>query len=1014
MTLSSAAYMRGVIAGQTETIEAAKELAARDPAELGRVISDLGITDQAALVDIAKIAARTSCQATSHYIKNFGITDEAQLVEIAKVAAAQNGESLSISIKNYGITDQSALVEVAKCAAAQSGEGTSVFIKNYGITDQAALAQIAMIAAARNGEGTSKNIGNYGITDQAALAQIAEVAVAQNGWGTSLFIRSYGITDQAALVRIAKISAAEDGTGTSRHIQNYGITDQAALVDIAKITAAQDGSYTSLYIGTYGITDETALVQIAKIAASTNGTGTSRYIQNFGITDQSDLVDIATIAIAQNSYGTSLFIGQYGIKDQVALVRLAKSAAAVDGQCTSFSIKNFGITDEAELAQIAKISLTQSLLSIKWLSNYPLSEASLQSGVLVPFLREVTSGEHVQKYFTNFRDSFLKIVSDDFARQNLGIVHDDWSTLAPHQKLSVVAEWFSDLCKKYSDRDLPLASALEAQAEEAIFSALAATITCWDKAEVEQYGSRARATLAAFSGYDSIPKGVLSADACRELWGVVLTARDIVGPDLATKVPVNLSLHRPQALKILPLATALSGLGGELPPFNQPIDSTERFQAAEEILTQRVTQAFYTCLSISSSEDTDAVIRLWDQWGGDLLPFTVLAGRYRAQEHWKQELPILSEIARRCLDSSFHTWRYHRDDAQLSMLSDQQLAEWRENSCQISKIIAGADNEAASCAAQLENLQNIFSTNLLHHVPHKVAIEVRTTCLSAEAIERLLNLDESRFSKESLATTMKLMDHALHSGDMEKIRKAVALTNGAKTSLLRDLPESQRRQVSTDLKSLNDATKRMRVTEGTEYCVVSVITDHPKLLLMAGDLVQAASCQNYRSGSHIHTLPGYVIDGNIGLALSYVLKKGMLDNAGVKDYASLKFDPATQSLSVPGGAKQIPLGYAVRREVLRLGSSRGEAVCLTERPYLQTHAISNEIASHQRELVAAHLKRSGVRLTRNDETVTYPASRNPAGVYTDKGGGVKIGEYTLTPPESAPQLQHDVSPQIIL
>jgi hypothetical protein len=201
--------------------------------------------------------------------------------------------------------------------------------------------------------------------------------------------------------------------------------------------------------------------------------------------------------------------------------------------------------------------------------------------------------------------------------------------------------------------------------------------------------------------------------------------------------------------------------------------------------------------------------------------------------------------------------------------------------------------------------------------------------------------------------------------------------------------------VSEDLKSLNDATKRVQVVAGSEYCVVSVITDDPKLLLMTGDLVQAASCQNFRSGSHIQTLPGYVIDGNIKLALTYVVRKGTIDRLGVTDYESLTFDPATQTLSAPGGDKQIKLGYAMRREVLRVGASHGEAVCVIERPYLQTHAISDQIASHQRGLVAAHLKGSGVRVPMHSEYVTCPASRNPGGVYSDKGGGVKQGEYTV-------------------
>lgn len=808
-------------------------------------------------------------------------------------------------------------------------------------------------------------------------------------------INQLGITNQSALVEIALIVASHDSGLISHYIQNFGITDEIALARIAVTAATRNGESLSQLIKNYRISDPLLLAEVAETAATRFGWGTSKFIQNFGITDQAALVRIAKAAAAHNGMGTSRFISRYGITDKAELARIAKIAATHDGVGTSYSIESYGITNQADLIEIAKLSVSQSLIAIRFLTNYPLSETVLSAKVLGPVLSEITSGRDKERHFTNLRNSLAKICSDNYHRDLMRISCESWDRLEPNQRLAAVTEWFSDLHKKHTKRDLPLSGNLEVQAEEVIFDALSATIISWDTANVQRYGTRARASLAAFSGYDSLPIGELSTTACREMWGILITARTTIGPELASTVPVDLGGNRSQALKVLTLATALKGLGGELPTFSEPINTTERFQAAEKLLTERVAREFERCLSLDTSGSTSAVARLWDQWGGDLMPFTVLAGRYRSNKHWNHELPVVSEIAKRCLDGSFHEWRYRRDDTQLSMLSEHQLLGWTRNPVRISRISADAGREGNHEATQLENLANIFSTNLLHNLPADLALTISALPMERGEAETLLALDERSFNKRNIHDAVRLISYALSTKDMEKIRKAVALTNGAKANLLRDLPEADKKQLSADLKSMNDATKKSRAPERGQYCVVSVITDHPKLLLMTGDLVHAASCQNYRSGSQIQTLPGYVIDGNIKLALSYVVKAGVLDQLGVSDYATLTFDPATQSLRAPGGHKPLPLGYAMRREILRVGSVDGEAVCVTERPYVQTHALGNEIANHHRELVAAHLKASEIRTARDNEIVECPASRNPSGVYTDKGGGAQRGTYAV-------------------
>jgi hypothetical protein len=987
-------YIRNYrIKDQAALIEIANIVASSSRVGACEYIRNYRIKDQAALIEIAKIDAIKHPYFASRFFRNYRIKDQEAVIEIAKITAAHDVDSTTAHIRNYGIKDQAALIEIAKIASAKGTwcrYSPAELIRNYGIKDQEALIEIAKVDATKHPYTTSKFFRNYGIKDQAAVIEIAMIAAADDGGGTSAHIQNYEIKDQAVLIEIAKIAAAKNSRDTSQFIRNYGITDQATLIKIAKIAVARDGAGTSEFIRNYGIKDQKDLVEIAKIAAANDGHGTSKFIQNYGITDQATLIEIAKIAAARDGAGTSKFIGSYGITDQASLIEIAKLAANQDGFRLSEHIYWFFIADQSALIEIARIALGNNFESIQHISNYRLPKHVLSSQVLTPILT-------AKVYAEEFRGSLLRIFKK--ASQNgegLTNTPADWSTREPKEKANYLAEWFSALYKEHTGREIDVASTLEVQSEDVVYDALAGTIAYWDHVDVERFGSRARATLATLSGYDSIPAGSLSPNACRELWGVLVTARETLGKDLATRIPVNFSANKAQALRIVTLATALKGLGGELPTFNEQIDTTEKFQVAEKILTERVTEAFRTCLSIGAADDTRAVVKLWERWGGDLTPFAVLAGRYRSNAHWNRELPVLSEIAKRCLDDSFHQWRYRREDQQLSMLSDEQLHGWRNNPCLISPITAATHDKESAAASQLANIKNIFTTNLLLHVPQEIAESVRMAPLTGEEAENLLGLSDRNFSKRTLEEGIKLIAYSLESNDKEKIRKAMTLINGAKVKFLESLPEEKRKQVADDLKSLHAATKGAQVAEGAEYCVISVVTDDPKLLLMTGDLVQAASCQNYRNGSHIFTLPGYVVDGNIKLALSYVVKKGVLDNMGVKDYSNLVFDPATQSLSVRGEDKRLPLGYAMRREVLRVGAAGEDAVCLIERPYLQPHGIGAQIEQHQREVVAAHLKASGIRLARKGEEVHCPPSRNPGGVYSDMGGGAKSGAYTVT------------------
>jgi hypothetical protein len=112
--------------------------------------------------------------------------------------------------------------------------------------------------------------------------------------------------------------------------------------------------------------------------------------------------------------------------------------------------------------------------------------------------------------------------------------------------------------------------------------------------------------------------------------------------------------------------------------------------------------------------------------------------------------------------------------------------------------------------------------------------------------------------------------------------------------------------------------------------------------------------------------------------------------------ATFEFDAARQVLKVSGTEDAIPLGYALRREVIRLGTVNNEGVVFTERAYLQNHAITDAIERQQHELISEFCIGASVRTQRPGETAKFAGSRNPSGVYTDAGGGIRGGEYSIT------------------
>lgn len=827
--------------------------------------------------------------------------------------------------------------------------------------------------------------------------QLALALIEQGAFEPELFFkeRQSHEANQATRLTIAKIVAGKNGALITKEIGEYGIQSQKLRAEVAAVAASQNAQATSAGIANYGITSEQLRAGIAKIAAAKNGAETSRLITKYDIKNQGALLEIAKIAAAQNGWGVSIYIQNYGLLAEQSRIEVAKLAAAQDGQGTSEEISNYSIKDQGALAIVAATALKQHLFAAKFIQNYGLDHAR-EREALDGALRSLasTSAAQLIKSWQNIRSEIQTLSELSYCPQ--GIDCPAWADLEPHKRVASIARWVQ---RTYGLDESLLDYERDLSAQELGARALAAALITWHSTVPDATTSRARKALATLSGYD-IPSNSLSSQGARDLYGSLFTAIELMQGRPAEEVPLDLSVNRPQALRLLTLAATLRGLQGEIPA--EALRGEYSLQT--EHLTRGIEKRFEDLFAPTTlpSGSVQALIRQL----GDILPLTVLTARYASTTAWHRALPSLKAMVNDVLSGKFHERRYSREDNQLAFLKDQQLVAWRQNPI-LFALGQSASRDLGPQAPVREQARELFEKVLAPRLTI-IADEPRSTALHSDQVRALLQLSESERAKElkSLSKATSALWGALYAEDLreEELKALLGALNSSKRSFLAHISdEDLRKQLGTDLQSLKDLCTPRSARAHSEYYILSTVTDDPGLLLRTGDLVQTASCQNFRSGGHIDTLMGNVVDGNIKLALSFVMKRERFDAAveGLKGALQVSFDPARTELVVrelnasDPGEVRLQLGYAMRRELLRLGESKVGTTLLVERAYTQSHPLSSAIEAQQRALVSSFGHSVGAQTAHSGMTVRFPASRNIPGVYSDKAGGIKTGPYSI-------------------
>lgn len=521
-------------------------------------------------------------------------------------------------------------------------------------------------------------------------------------------------------------------------------------------------------------------------------------------------------------------------------------------------------------------------------------------------------------------------------------------------------------------------------------------------------GTRVRESVRLVSGHDALPVQELSAARFQQLCELLGSFHYDQTSSGSPCYRISRDAWRKSFREVLDLLVASSALGGAR---SSAVGDPAQVQvtpatvgAHTRALTAEAERSFAKDFGLDSAA---GIVALQGEWG-DLVPLTVLMGRFRAGR--EQQVVVLRQIVKHVLEGSFYDWKYDPAFGQLAGMSDAQVSAWRRNPVRVSHCTA-EQSRAMAEQKQLAEAEALVDYCLLPHVPEAYAGELFAARRSAEDVLRARELSPEQFAARAPTTIDVVCDLMVlrRAGLRKALFEYLKRYEEARGAIRPIEPPQADQLLRKDISRIFQAVRDRTVDSSKAYLVVSAVVDHPKLLLTIGDLVNVSSCLNYRSGNTVDALPAYVMDSNIKASLSFAVAENRLRSlckipkGAPLELSELSFrlNPARLSLEVSlrGGAPmELDLGKAVHRHVLRLGRSEGDGrpALLVEQRYHQFHAVTSHIESEQAALLAELRSACGLREA-SAGAICFPASRNPGGVYSDAMGRICRSAFRWEP-----------------
>lgn len=417
---------------------------------------------------------------------------------------------------------------------------------------------------------------------------------------------------------------------------------------------------------------------------------------------------------------------------------------------------------------------------------------------------------------------------------------------------------------------------------------------------------------------------------------------------------------------------------------------------------------------------------LREKWG-DLEPIYTLIARFKGSSQWHKEIDTLARIFEASLQNRFEDYKFTGDPndqtdqaqarAQLSSLAtDQQKAEWRRVRSRVA--VFNPNGQVGAVVDPVPGAKAVVENQLVGHLaltgeanPEHVEAVRTVLATQPDPMQALAALDQG---------AMKGMEPPVFRDAL--MRAGLVLLRGAEDAEgLRRIAGAMnawagRLGVNVDARNdLKDIAGRVKPNRDApvESIVFTTTVNDPKSLITIGDLVKCSSCQNYRTGGVIGTLPGYVVDANVQAIVSFNLpvasfrrpaeflqvRQAVAEGKRIKTVWDGGRRTVTFEIENPSGQSVFvvsnPVDQAYHRQMMKLGrAADGRPGIFLERAYESpidsVHLMQDQVASLKEEITAAIGGVAG-------QQITVAASRNPGGHYSDAGGGVVTGEYTVGP-----------------
>jgi hypothetical protein len=1017
---------------ESDRKEVAERLLRKVPEELLRSLNRIGIEDPDFAFKVARGAIEGSATTTWYassvqersvpeYIGSLNLSDE-QKLKILSTALKYRPHELPAYTQNIRPEDPDLRFKFACTWADSEARSTTsphqlLPLSTEWIPDEKLRAEVAKIAVSNAPHHSELFIKEANLTSPTLLHEVLHRAVTSPGHFNYHALKALSVCDETSLVELCEAGAHFNPVWALSQLKDLHIQNKEALHGIVEVAANSNRlSRTELQpfinaIGALKIEDQPALQRVAHSLARF-GWMDRFSLSILGVSTREDTLTLATLAAHRAGPPPFEKLKNLGLLDPSDTLRVAIYASAHHPVAVAARTKlDYPNLDAAYKATVYRTIVGQNTQGISALLTARIaSPQKVISEIIVPALRTAQTvwaqdrGTYSVRVVENILDGIL-----DNAKI-LGLeppahAHQASFCARISHALQTIEAKFPDL-RLGATAQIPEGDALS---KEAALLVAATHIATASLAADSDRAHRPLALVAGLNGLENQPLGPREYRKLVELLRSIYDGPTDHHPNLGALVDISSdawSVDFAGAFDCVLCRAALHSIDSAILPQRLTIDPSNMTEQ-KRIIEAALNKEFASQLNLSSAGDAVTLAKAW----GDLTPITVLLGRF-ARSH-AYEIPALQEVVEHVIKGTFFNYRYDIARGQLLGFSPAMIEQWRTNPHRLTLCRAGESSEISTDLALVAAQRNY--AQLLLHLSHVADLGAVGERCSGETARHLAQAKQETF--------------ASHYREMEKERSGAALEHiiGGIGALLREgdrasaslflrnfatikaqlgthIPQELRSQLFDDLNAIAQAVKERTVDKGKGYVLFTTLTDDPKLMMTVGDLVNTSSCQNFRTGSVVQTLLGYVTDGNIKASLTFAIAEGNLRNL-FKISHKEPFDPSryTVSFDAPklllkltdpdGTSHTVCLGKAIRRRIIRVGQREEDShpAMFAERPYEILHAVTPQMEAEEAALLHAVEKDCGFRPAVG--TLKFPASSNPAGVYSDYGQGAMVGDY---------------------